>query len=494
MAISQSRYVDIKTQLQPKSTLRRKELIGRFFTSSDVLSSDEIADFYSADEVLSRFGATSAEYKIANKYFSYVSKTSKTPNKISYANWHKTARAGFLRATQFATLAELKLITAGSMKLTIDGVTATVSSIDLSESADFAAVASTLQTAIRNVTGWSGVTVEFVASVGFKLTSGTVGTGVMGYAEDVDTGTLATLLGWTQAKQPQLSNGVNIETPTQALQRVINVNNNFGSFAFVDSLTTEEITTVAQYNHSLNVQYLYSVSVNSVNYSAIQSAVANFDGVALTYNDNDSEYASFMPMAIMASTDYNAPNGVVNYMFTQFPTETPTVFSDSQANTFDTIKLNYYGQTQSVGQNISFYQRGYLQGSIVDMGVYANEIWLKSAISSLALGLFLDRNQIPANTSGIGILRAAIQSIIDEAVVNGTISAEKELTTQQKVAVGQLSGDDDAWRQVQQVGYWLDVKIVEVELRGVLEYHLQYTLIYGKGDSIRKISGLDVLI
>lgn len=494
MAISQSRYVDIKTQLEPKATINRKELIGRFFTMSDVLSTDEIVEYTSADEVLERFGAASNEYKIANKYFSYVSKTSIRPRKISFCNWHKTARAAFLRATQFSALTDLKLITNGSMKVTLDGVTATVSGLDFSEATDFASVASTLQTAIRAIDGWSSATVEFIASKGFKLTSGTSGASVIGYAEDIDTGTVAQSLGWTIGKQPQLSNGAAAETPLAAFQRVINVNNNFGSFAFVDTLSVAEITTVAQYNHSLNVQFMYSIAVNSVNYVETQLAVKSFDGTAITYNDNDNEFACFMPMAIMAATDYDAPNGVVNYMFTQFASETPSVYTDTMANTLDTAKVNYYGQTQSTGQNIAFYQRGYLQGSISDMGVYSNEIWLKSAMSTLALSLFLDRNQISANKAGIGIMRAAMQSVIDEAVNNGTISAEKELTISQKVVIQQLTNDTDAWRQVQQAGYWLDIKIVEVEVRGVIEYHLQYTLIYGKGDSIRKITGLDVLI
>lgn len=494
MAISQSRYVDIKTQIEPKAVINRKELIGRFFTSSDVLSSDEIVEYTSIDEVLERFGTSSNEYKIANKYFSYISKTSISPRKISFANIHLSARAAFLRATQFSTLADLKAVTSGSFQLTLDGVTATVSGVDLSAATDYASVASTLQTAIRTVEGWSSATVEFIASKGFKLTSGTAGASVIGYAQDIDTGTIASLLGWTLAKAPQLSNGADAETPLAAFQRVVNVNNNFGSFAFIDTLTTEQITSLAEYNHGLNVQYVFSIGVNSVNYTAIQAAVKNFDGVALTYNDNDTEFAAFMPMAIMAATDYDAPNGVVNYMFTQFSTETPSVYTDTLANTLDTVKVNYYGQTQSTGQNIAFYQRGYLQGSISDMGVYANEIWLKSAMSTLALSLFLDRNQISANKAGIGLMRAAMQSVIDEALTNGTISAEKTLSQRQKVVIGQLTNDDEAWRQVQQAGYWLDIKIVEVELRGTLEYHLQYTLIYGKGDSIRKISGLDVLI
>ena len=494
MSISQSRYVDIKTQATPAEVVNRKELIARFFTSSAVLSTDEIADFTSADAVKARFGDQANEYKIARKYFNYVSKTNVRPTKISFAEFHKQARDAFLQGKTHATLQQLNQINNGTFNLTLNATTAAVNGLDFTQAQDFNTVAATLQTAVRLVNGWNNAVVTYVQNKGFKLELGAPGAAVIGYAEEIAQGTVAGQLGWTEATQPQLSNGAALETPLAAFQRVIDVNNNFGSFAFVDALTQPEITAVAQYNHELNVQYMYSVAVNSMNYVGIQGAVANFDGIALTYNDNDNEYASFMPMAIMAATDYDAPNGVVNYMFTQFNNETAAVYTDTQANTLDAIKINYYGQTQSTGKNIAFYQRGYLQGSVTDMGIYANEIWLKSAMSALALSLFLERNQIPANKAGIGVLRAAMQSVINEAVTNGTISAEKELTQDQKVIINQLTNDSEAWREVHQNGYWLNVKIAQVTVLGVQEYHLQYTLIYGKGDSIRKITGLDVLI
>ena len=85
MSISQSRYVDIQTRATPAEVVNRKELIACLFTNSPVLSTSEIADFTSADAVKTRFGDQSNEYKIARKYFSYVSKTNVRPTKITFA-------------------------------------------------------------------------------------------------------------------------------------------------------------------------------------------------------------------------------------------------------------------------------------------------------------------------------------------------------------------------------------------------------------------------
>lgn len=181
------------------------------------------------------------------------------------------------------------------------------------------------------------------------------------------------LLGWNQASMPVLSHGAAAETVTAALDRIADLSNNFGSFAFLDDMTAEQIAEAAAWTDLQNVQYLYSVNVTPDNYLQIKSAVSGKDGVALTY-DIHAGMAEFMPMALMASTDYNRVNGVINYMYQQFGDETPSVTDTLLSDTLDTVAVNYLGQTQQAGRQITFYQRGFLQGDIADMGVYANEI------------------------------------------------------------------------------------------------------------------------
>ena len=86
-------------------------------------------------------------------------------------------------------------------------------------------------------------------------------------------------------------------------------------------------------------------------------------------------------------------------------------------------------------------------------------------------------------------------SAVNKAKVNGTIIVDKALTTAQQIAVGQITGDPDAWRDVQSKGFWADVVIVQrVPVSGVTEYEAQYTLVYSKGDVVRKVAGSHNLI
>jgi len=124
------------------------------------------------------------------------------------------------------------------------------------------------------------------------------------------------------------------------------------------------------------------------------------------------------------------------------------------------------------------------------MNVFANEIWLKDSIGVALMNLLLGQTKVSANTQGSSQIKVIIQNVIDSALNNGTISVGKPLNQNQILFITEISGDENAWRQVQTVGYWLNVTI---DNSGV-EPIAVYTLIYSKDDDIRKIVGSDILI
>lgn len=499
MAISQTRYVEIASTVVPQASVARRELIGRFYTSNDALKTGDIVELTSLSAVAALFGQSSTEYRIAEKYMKYVSSTNVRPTKISFANYNPNGRKATLKATKApAALSALKEVTAGSMKINLGGVASDITGLDFSSCADLSEVATAIQTAIRAVTAngeiWTAATVTYSATdSAFILQGGTIAASEIGYASAAASGTdVSAMIKWNEANLPFLSAGIAVETPVECLTRSMEASDNCGSFAFIDALTSEQIANVASWNHTKNVEFIYSVAVNASNYATIQASVKDCDGCALTYSADGLSY--YMPMAIMAGTNYGMTAGTVIYMFRQFANEQATVTSDALADTLDAIRVNYYGQTQSSGQNLAFYQRGYLQGEIFDMGVYANEIWLKSEIRALSLSLFVNKNKIPANKAGEGLFRTSLQTVIENAIDNGTILANKTLTTDQRSSVLDMTGDEEAYRDIEQNGYWLNVKTVQANVNGVTDYHLKYTLLYSKGDAIRKIEGLDVLL
>lgn len=207
------------------------------------------------------------------------------------------------------------------------------------------------------------------------------------------------------------------------------------------------------------------------------------------------QYPEQIPMMIFAATDYSATNAVQNFMFQQFSGITASVSDDSTAAAYDALNINYYGVTQSAGQNVSFYQRGFLMGgatAITDMGAYANEVWLKAEATTALINLQLALSYLPANAQGRITILNTLQDVVNSALNNGTISVGKTLTQLQKNYITGETGNSNAWQQVQTSGYWLDVVIALNS--GTGEYIATYTLIYSKNDVVRKVIGRHTLI
>lgn len=127
--------------------------------------------------------------------------------------------------------------------------------------------------------------------------------------------------------------------------------------------------------------------------------------------------------------------------------------------------------------------------------VFINEVWLKDACGSEIMSLLLNLQQVGWNAKGRGQVINTVQSVVDEALNNGVISVDKPLNNTQKLYIGQLTNDDEAWRQVQSKGFWLDAELTsEVTTSGSTEYNVEYQLIYAKADAIRKVVGSHILI
>lgn len=504
MAISKSRYVLITSGVGGSAAVGRRELIARLMTTNTKVPTNGVLEFgggaaSALKNVGNYFGTTSDEYKFASKYFGFVSKDIKQAEKISFARYSLTATAPQLISTQVSALATIKAVTTGSIKISMGGSSYEVTSLNFGSATSYADCASVLQTGIRgNTSGgtlWTSATVTFTDGA-FVLTGGATGSAEIVPATAASSGTdISSIVGWSLSTSPIVSVGTDDETLTQALDRIANTSNNFASFDFVESLTADQVSEIATWVNAQNVDYMFSHAVTSSNYTAVQEVCAGKNGVGLTLDANDA-FAGYMPMAIGACIDYSKTNAATNFMFTQFPNDVPSVTTDAMADTYDAVKINYLGTTQQAGKVIAFYQRGFLQGDIADMGVYWNEMWLKDAIATEMLNLLLALKQLPANEDGSNTARGILVGVTEEAKMNGVFSIGKQLDNIQKAYITSLTGNEDAWREVEQNGFYLDVNVSSYTnaQNGLTEYKFDYTLVYAKGDSIRKVTGSDVLI
>lgn len=497
MSIPFDRYIAITSGVAAGAAANRRDLIGRLFTTSQEIPAAGIVEFTSLDDVLSRFGSTSEEYKRAAFYFGFISKNIKRPKKISFARWVDTDIGAYiLGGKTTTTLAQFQAVTTGALTLTL-GATGpiVVSGIDLSGALSLTDVASILQIAIRaadvDASFASCLVVWDSVNGRFTFTSGETG------AETIvlsSTTGLDTSLAWTAATGAIISNGAATQTITSLLADSASENNNFGSFAFLYScnLSLSEIIEAATWNDTNNVVFQYYPTVSAADASTLMASIGTLAGNGVTLRDSAvaDEYPEMLPMVILAATDYTSRAAVQNFMFYQ-ASLTPTVTTNADADTYDALRINYYGQTQQAGQKLSFYQRGVLTGQgtdPLDMNVYANEQWLKDAIGTELMNLLLALSRLSANAEGVSKITGIVQPIIDLAKLNGTISVGKELTPIQEVFIKEQTGDENAHHQVRTAGFWFSASV------NATNSTASYVLIYSKDDVIRKVEGANALI
>jgi len=499
MAISFDRYVRITSGVGAGAVVRRRELIARFYSTASVIPVKTILEFQNADDVGEYFGTTSAEFLRAQFYFGFLSKNITRPKNISFARWANADSAPMIFGTTHASLDDLQEITAGTFTLQIGDTTTSITGLDFSSDSSFADVAAAIQVEIRNGSGsvFTMATVTYNAEFQrFELTGGATGeadvTVTAGASNDA-----AAAIGWLSGAI--ICDGAEAMGIADTLANTSEMSNNFGSFAFVPTLTTDQITQAATWNNTQNVLYQYHVAVTPENASAVSTAVINLAGTGLTLNTVGlaNEYPEVLPMAVLAATNYSRRASVQNYMF-QTASLTPTVTTNANANLYDGLRVNYYGETQTAGQKRRFYQRGVLTGgdtNPVDMNTYANEQWLKDDAGARIMSLLLALPRVSANQRGRGQVLSVVQASINQALLNGTISVGRTLTDIQRLFITEQSGDDRAFQQVQTSGYWVNANIESFQTTdNRTEFRATYLLIYAKDDVIRMVQGTHTLI
>lgn len=497
--IDSDRYVDITSGVGGAAAFGVRQLTPRLFTTNELFPTEAVVKFSSAADLLNYMNqdSTSEEYKQGNFLFSYISKAIKKVNTIEIARWADTDTSAQVFGVDAASLSDLQAYTSASLDVILDGTTYSATGVDFSAATSYADVAGVLQTDIRALdASLVDTTVVFNSlSGGFDVDTNGTADGLMTF-ESATSGFLVDLgLDATAV----FSAGILAQTLTSALTLSTNLSNNFGSIAFIDDLSIEQIEEVSAWVNAQNVFCMYYPKAQKSEASAFFDALGGYAGTGVTlYDPNSDEYPWLHPAAELGAIDPSRPAAFPNFMFGKNDLVSPIINSSSEADTYDAVRANYFGRTQEAGNTVVWYQRGYLMGgntAPVDMSVFAAEMWLKSDLKSGFLNMFNALPGLTPGTQGRAIIKSYIQATVDRGLLNGAILTGKELTTTQKAYITQVTGDEDVYQQVQNDGYWYDIDFESnVTQAGVTEYQAVYTLIYSKADKVRKVVGTHTLI
>ena len=326
------------------------------------------------------------------------------------------------------------------------------------------------------------------------------------------------------------------ESPEEAIVRINGLTNNFGGFMFVDSakFTVSQMEKVVEYVDGLDHKYEFGIAFpcevdasdsdsdsdeeiagttpigecnarDFVKKLSKGQTLPEYAGTSVWLGHNTDEdengaavevnsaIAAFMPLAILGAVRYDGNNTVTNYMYKQFAGQKFTVDTVDEADEYDKYCVNYIGLVQANGDRKAFTQQGFnINGEAIN--TYCNEMWLKSEISTALLNLFLTTEVVEADADGQVLVTNTIASVVGRALNNGTIAIGKTLDDAQKTAIYQITQDNEAWRNVQDAGYYLTVTIRRVTENGKSFYKAFYLLVYSKDDAILKVEGQHALV
>ena len=293
-----------------------------------------------------------------------------------------------------------------------------------------------------------------------------------------------------------------LSTAKAAYDKCVEETVNFGAFTFLGdfplgTVGSNGLLDVAQENDNLDTMLQMVVACDADNVEAYSEALANLKMthlVVATPEDGSgsgtgTNFGAFPAVAWYAGVNYNArgSSGTIDYK--QFGGEPAEVKDETTKSAYDALKANYIGEVKTYGSTISFYQTGVNMNG-VDMGTMRDAAWIKGQIESGYFNLQLSVQKLSADLAGEAKVTNLVIGVANRAIGNGCILVDKPLTDAQIAAINADAGTDMAADEVQSTGYFVSTEIVQVSNK----YHVQYTLIYGKGDHIVKVDGTHIVV
>lgn len=492
MSLPASRIVQVSPRVISGGA-KDLETNGLLFTKSALLPADQLAmAFSSASAVSALFGPEAEETKFAQQYFTGVQNQQSTPKSLVIARRVDEAVAAWIRGGKLGvTLAKLKAVTDGALKITVDGVEKTAAAVDLSGAASLSAVAQTVATAITGVTGSYDSNTN-----SFTFTSSTTGAdSTISYASAGDSGTdLSAMLGLTQAGGAVLSQGAAAMNEKANLDAVCEVTRNWVGFTTLWQGDLEEIEALAAWADVYDdfVYFPWSSDEKLTNAltassSPLAQIVDKYDVVAPLYSP-DWRLAA-MAMACGASIAWTRTQGMKTWFAKYASGIAPNVLDEASADALEANRINFVGKYATRNDNFQFFNRGTLSSDYYGfVDVLYGSIFLRSAIQTSCMSGFKSINRVPYNARGEALIRAWCQDPINRCLDSGVIDAGLELNESQQAQIMQELGDDgqDAIQAIVSKGYWIGVDLPDAAGRANREAP-NVTILYAYAGAVQSL-------
>ena len=422
--LSVQRAVSVQVSLAVRAAAERNFGALLVLGTSSVITAPEVMRLYqSIESVATDFGTSAEEYKAANLYFQqspqprdlYIGKLARTAVSASAGKL-----TGAVLSTAEKTLSNFTAVTAGALKLSINGTVSTLTAINLSAVTDLAGVATAITAKM------TGATVSWVnGSSQFVITSTTTGaTSAIGIPTAAGTGTdLAPLLGIDSA----LVNGQAASSSVvPSVNTALSYSADWYGLVIADTAMTDQ-------DH-LDVSALIGAASDSRVYGVSTAAAAVLDSTSTTdiayklkaagYGRTFCQYSQVPYAAASAfgrafTVNFLGNNTTITLKFKQEPGIAAETITAQQADTLKAKNCNVFVRYAN--------DTAIIQEGVMCNGDFFDERhgldWLQNYVqNNLWNLLYTSTTKIPQTEAGVTRLVTNIEQSMDQSVNNGLVA------------------------------------------------------------------------
>ncbi|AXH73698.1 MAG: protein of unknown function DUF3383 [Caudoviricetes sp.] len=487
---------------------------GLFLTTNDIMPNngvDNVKQFANLEAVGNYFGTSSTEYSLANNYFLNANNIPATAPYILFAKYIDANLAPYIRGGQkygSAALAALQAINAGAMGVIFDGITTSISAVDLTAAASFSAVAAAIEAKLI-AAGLADATVTYSSvTKAFTISNGVItGTSTVDYSP---VSPLATALGVTQASGAVLSQGSVALTVAENLDSYLLIAKNWKNFTTVFVPDEQFIVDACAWlNTADNTRcYVFGIvdanllipdNTSNIAYTLLNEGYATegTDGkikysVAIMPNYGESDIASFL-MGIAGAVDYTRANATVSYAYKAQTGLGNIITDDTSYDALVQKGFNSYGRYNSSFNSFDFTEDGSVGGVFLWFDFHNNQFWLVNTIQDSLAAFFAEALIVPNDSDGYSQVMGVLTGVANQGLKNRVITPGETFDPATIAVLKQQSGGIDVAAFLTQSGYYIQI-VTPTPTQRANRDPLPFTFWYASAGAINKISGFVDLV
>ena len=420
-----SGVVNVQVVMSPLAAATRDFGALLILGASSVIDTNErIRQYSSLDAVAADFGTAAPEYLAASLFFSQSPK----PAILYVGRWAKAASSARLNGGALSTaqqaMSNFTSVTAGSMKITVDGTVKTLSALNFSAAANLNAVASIITTALAGATCvWNS---NFSR---FEITSPTTGaTSTLTYASSTGAGTdVSALLGLVTGVASAPVNGIVAETLLACVTALASQSADWYGLLIADATPTDaDLLGVSAFIEGASPSRIFGITTQnplaldgtSTTDIAAKLKAALYKRSFCQYSSS-SAYAAASIFGRAFTVNFQGNNTTITLKFKQEPGVTAEGLNTTQAAALKAKNCNVFVKYDN--------DTAIIQEGVMSNGYFFDEVhgldWLQNDVQTAVYNLlYTSPTKIPQTDAGINRIVATVNERLEQGVANGLVA------------------------------------------------------------------------